>query len=374
MPYNGSGQFLRLYNWVTDAANGVFVSSSRTQADSQDMADNGLSLAITKDGQQTVTANIPFNGFKLVGVGLGTAPTDAATVQNIINGGGNDVCDFRLTLTTGVPVTTGDVTGATTIFCCPYKGNRIALYDGVSAWNTRTSAQFSIALGTLTSGLTYDVFCYDNSGVPTLEILAWSNATNRATSLVFQDGVYVKSGATTRRYLGSFVTTSTTQTEDSLLNRYLWNYYNRVSRFLIGTNTGAASWTYTTNTVRQANGSTAAQVNFVIGVAEDAQRFTLATSSSNTNASVGMQAGLGFDSTTQIYTYSTAPVTMSAVANAAVVHNATLYFYPFFSGVGKHFVAWLEVSQATGTTTWYANATVGGITSGTYGISGIVLG
>ena len=32
------------------------------------------------------------------------------------------VQDFRLTLTTAVPVTTADVTGATTVYCTPYKG------------------------------------------------------------------------------------------------------------------------------------------------------------------------------------------------------------------------------------------------------------
>lgn len=349
------------------------MSSSRTDTDTNDIA-NGLSNCITKDGQQTLTANIPFSGFKITGLGPGAAPTDAATIQNVLNLAGARVCDFRLTLTAGVAVTTADVTGATTVFCSPYKGNAISLFDGVGTWNTRYSAEFSIALGTLTANIPYDVFCYDNASVPTLEILAWTNDSARATPLALQNGVYVKTGATTRRYLGTFRTTSTTQTEDSLLNRYLWNYYNRIPRFLIGQNAGAPSWTYTTNTVRQANAATTAQVSFVIGVNEDAQRFTLATSSSNTNASVGMAAGLGFDSTTQFYSYSTSPVSMSAVANAAIVHNATLYLNPGFTSAGRHFVTWLEISQATGTTTWYASATVGGVvTSNNYGITGIIL-
>src|SRR6185436_9706895 len=41
-----------------------------------------------------------------------------------------DVCDGRLTLTSGTPVTTGDVTAATTLYFTPNGGNQIALYTG----------------------------------------------------------------------------------------------------------------------------------------------------------------------------------------------------------------------------------------------------
>ena len=111
--------------------------------------------------------------------------------------------DFRLTLTSGVAVTTGDVVNATTIYCTPLNGNKISLYDG-SNWITYSSAEFSLALGALTNNVLYDVFCYANTGVPTLELLAWSNTKTRATALVLQDGILVKLGATTRKYLGSF--------------------------------------------------------------------------------------------------------------------------------------------------------------------------
>ena len=148
-------------------------------------------------------------------------------------GGGGDfaVADGRLTLTSGIPVTTTDVTGATTIYYTPYKGTKIGLFDGSSTWNILTFAETSLPLGTLTSGLTYDLFAYNNSGTLALEFSAWTNATTRATALVYQNGILVKSGATTRRYLGTFYTTSTTKTEDSTARSdFLWNYYNRVQR------------------------------------------------------------------------------------------------------------------------------------------------
>src|SRR3990167_7932736 len=268
------------------------------------------------------------------------------------------ICDFRLTLTTAVPVTTSDVTGATTIYCAPYKGNQIALYDGSANWNIWTSAEFSLALGTLTSGKPYDVFCYDNAGTPTLEFLAWTNTTTRATALTTQDGVLVKTGATTRRYLGTFVTTSTTETADAKLTRYLWNYYNRVDRdlsFQMATDT----WTYATDTLRAANGSAASSVSYVCGFAEDA---IWAEVKCNLGVGTGLAAtlGIGVDSTTvnsaQTFSEFTAGVAL------VVEQNACYCGQP--SGVGLHTITWLERVRA-GTVTFVGdNATPNNVQSG----------
>jgi len=110
--------------------------------------------------------------------------------------------DFRLTLTSGVPVTTSDVVNASTIYFSPYKGNVISLYNGTN-WLSYESNEISLALGALATGV-YDVFCYANAGVPTLEFLAWTNTTTKATAIVKQNGVDVKSGDATRRWVGTF--------------------------------------------------------------------------------------------------------------------------------------------------------------------------
>src|SRR5690349_2342000 len=57
----------------------------------------------------------------------------------------------RLTLTSGTPVTTSNVTGATTIYLTPYLGNQIWLYSG-SVWVSYSLSEISLALGTLVSG------------------------------------------------------------------------------------------------------------------------------------------------------------------------------------------------------------------------------
>jgi hypothetical protein len=264
-------------------------------------------------------------------------------------GGGVDVgiCEGRLTLTTAVPVTTADVTGATSIKWTPYKGNAIALYSG-SAWVLRAFAETSLALGTLTSGLPYDVFAYDNAGTLGLRApVAWTNGTTRATALVLQDGVLVKTGATTDRYLGTFYTTSTTTTEDSAAKRYVWNYYNRVPRVLQRLET-AATWTYTTGVTRQANGNTANQVAVVIGWAESLVALTIQSMASNTSTGVAILVGIGIDSTTTMAS-SGGTLTVS-IANGFGPLIATLHTLPT---VGMHFYSWNEFSVATGTTTFY---------------------
>ena len=82
MAFNGSGTFNRIYNWVTDKANGFKITASRMDGEFDGMA-TGLSNCITKDGQTTISANIPLNNFKLTGLGSGTARTDVINVGQV---------------------------------------------------------------------------------------------------------------------------------------------------------------------------------------------------------------------------------------------------------------------------------------------------
>ena len=260
------------------------------------------------------------------------------------------ICEGRLTLTSGTPVTTADVTGATSVFFAPYAGNRIALYDGSSDWNVRTFTEITIAVGTIDAGKPYDLFAYDNSGTVTFDApLAWTNDTSRATALTPQNGVLVKTGATTRRYIGTLYTTATTTTEDSYAKRFLWNYYNRVTRPMRVLE-ATSSWVYTTATLRQARGSAANQLDFVCGMNETPVSAMIAATYANTSAGVNVLVSLGLDSTSATAT----GVVFNAAAGAAGSPHVPVASLVTFPGVGRHYVVWLEYSTATGTTTWYS--------------------
>lgn len=307
------------------------LNSSLTQ-----IVNNGTDVAFP------LTKNVSAGGFGISSLALGTSATDAANVTNanVLN-----MCEFRLTLTSGTPVTTADVSAVATLYWTPYRGNRVALYDGTN-WNMRTSAEISTPSNALTA-LPYDVFVYDNATVPTLEVLVWTNDTTRATALALQNGVLVKSGAATRRYVGTIRVTGASQLQDTYAARWVWNYYNRALRPMRSVLESTATWNYTTATVRQANANAANQLDFVIGVGEDMVFAQVLASALNVTVSTAATVGIGLDSTTAF----AATCIYSGLACEAQYQMTTASLNTF-PGVGRHYLTWLEWSAAAGTTTW----------------------
>jgi len=82
MPRNGSGTQTRLYNWVSDKANSIAVTASRMDTEMDDMT-TSLSNSIAKDGQTTITANIPFNSNKITGLTNGSDRTDSIALGQV---------------------------------------------------------------------------------------------------------------------------------------------------------------------------------------------------------------------------------------------------------------------------------------------------
>jgi hypothetical protein len=264
-------------------------------------------------------------------------------------------------------VTTTDQLAKTTVYLTPYGGNRMALYGG-AAWSQFSLTEISISVPATTVTM-YDVFVYDAPGL-TLEAVAWTNDTTRATALILQDGVWVKTGELTKRYAGSFRTTGVSgQTEDSLVKRFVWNYYNRVLRAMRAVDT-TNSWTYQTDTYRQARASTANQLDLIVGVDEALIGASVYAHSSDDGASARNAIGVGLDSTS-----SNSAQILVTVQNQASSGNALFKFpaahYKGHVGVGRHFLAWLERSNSGSTTTWYGD---NGLTYLQSGIHGEVMG
>lgn len=268
---------------------------------------------------------------------------------------------FRLTLTTGVPLTSADVTGAGTIYLTPYKGNTAWTYDS-SVWTEHAFAEISLAL-TLTATKNYDVFLYNNAGTMTLELsAAWTNDTTRADALALQDGVPVKSSDHSRLWLGSIAASGTNTTEDSRLIRFVSNFYNDEPRNL-GVIDTTDSWTYSTFTYRQARGSTANQVA-AMSCRAGLEIFLKGVSTAQGSAD-GFNAGIaiGEDSTTT-------PVTGSVYGFASSAANIPSLKDCFMSKgtlLGRHIYVWLEIATTAATTTWFGDSGGAGIQSGLAG-------
>ena len=313
-------------------------------------------LGVTATGQDILDSANAAAARTAIGL---DAASGAITSLDIADAATAQIFQARLTLTSGLAVTTADVGNSGTIYLTPYKGNKIAVYTG-TRWKLMALTEISLAL-TATSGKPYDVWVYDNAGTLTLETTVWTNDTTRATALAIQDGVYCKTGSLTRRYVGTFYTNGANTTVDRTTDRYLWNYYNRVRRPM---QIGVASWSgwdYTTAVVRQMNNSAQNQLNFVIGVSEDAVTSNLLTHSVNTSANVNRISAIALDAiaiqTDQIISNLTNPSTASA-------------YYPHHSSrnemiaAGRHFLAAVEWSTATGATTWVASGNITGLYNG----------
>ncbi|MDR6393064.1 hypothetical protein [Paraburkholderia phenoliruptrix] len=167
MPYNGSGSFNLVYNWQSDAANGLNISSSRMQGQDSDIA-AGLSLCLTKDGQQQAAANLPMGGFTLTNMANASAQKQPISVQDFQNG-----TPTWLGTVTG----TDTITGAANIAPSAYaKGQRFrGVTAGTNTTNTVTlnvnglgakpvvkNGSVALAIGDLAAGQVFEV-TYDGT-------------------------------------------------------------------------------------------------------------------------------------------------------------------------------------------------------------------
>jgi len=268
------------------------------------------------------------------------------------------VNEGRLTLTSGTAVTTADVTGAGTVYFALDKGDQIALYDGSSAWETVVFAEMSIALSGGTASKPNDIFLDYNGGSPALAILTWTNDTTRATALVKQNGVWVKTGDTQQRYLGTLWLDSSSQCADSLATRHCWNLDNQRPRAMERFDT-TDSWTYTSGSYQQANGSALNQLDVVTGLTSPVLAW-LGAISVSTGAGRWRRNAIGLDGTTAIgQTGLTTPPAGEGGMASAVVSERLL---------GRHYLTWLEASSAADTTTWYGDNGSADLQSGLTGL------
>lgn len=272
----------------------------------------------------------------------------------------------RLTLTTGVPVTSSDVTGATNVYFTPYKGNVVALYDGTDWVPTvftelsQTTADNTKSPAAVANNSNYDIFVWNDAG--TLRATrgpAWTSDTARGTGagtteLEVLEGRYVNKIAITNGpaaqrglYVGTVRSDGSAQINDQLggiggtARRHVWNYFNRVERDLFcGDSTD--TWTYATDSWRAANNNAANSVSYVCGVVEEpitakymAQMITAAASAGS--------VGVGVDSST-VNSAQVFPELQPLESS-----HVTAFYEGVPAGVGLHTIYAIERVRAAGT-------------------------
>ena len=315
---------------------------------------DGEELTVKNDGGSTLATVyrngagwFVSNGTNWKSAGLGTMNPDTYYYRH--------VCEGRLSLTTGVPVTTADVVDATTLYFTPYNGNKVAIYDTAeSAWEVHEFTERSIVVSGFTASKNFDIFINDESGTLTLTGLVWTDDTTRATALAWHEGRLVKSGATDYLYLGSIRIDADQkcnmifkggQANSTPAKLNVWNYYNRIQQmFAIET---SANWTYGTAAWRQANADTDNQADFVIGVSEDR---VYARYHNRIDCGVD-EAGLlsvGLDAVNATATDADVARFYNNAGSSQLTCEANYLGYP---GIGYHYLAPIE-NVAAGTVTY----------------------
>lgn len=373
----------------------------------------------------------------------------------------------RLTLTTAVPVLTANVTGATTVYYTPFRGDQVPIYNG-SVWALNTFTELSQATTDNTKSpaacvahSNYDLFVWNDSGTlrctrgprwistqtftvtiatPAVvsatahglkEGMPWVPTTDGAlptgmtagttyfviatgltadafqfsatlggaavntsgsqsgthtattsnkirgtgagtTELTLLNGIYVNTNAITNgpaanrgTYVGTIRTNGSSQVDCYVgstaadggtagFGVHIWNMYNRVLT-IAESNDSTNSWNYTTLTWRAKNGTHSNRISYVQGIADSAVKFTGYASSSNaSNQTRGTVASL--DSASLATTGGS--ISWGGSNNTGwFPHTSIFHGYP---GIGFHYFLQLEISIATGTTTWYGdNSTAG---------------
>lgn len=205
----------------------------------------------------------------------------------------------RLTLATETPVMTSNQTAATTIYYTPYIGNQLPIYDG-SAFVptvfgeltnlTAQSSSGSAGPAAVTTNSNYDLFVWNNAGVPTLTRgPAWTSDTARGTGagttqISRASGIWTNTVAITNgpaAGMGTYV--GTVRSDGSSQINWIrggtaaggtaavlgvWNAYNR--RLASGAVSDSAdTWSYAGGVWRAANSAVGMRMSFVDGLQED---------------------------------------------------------------------------------------------------------
>ncbi len=246
----------------------------------------------------------------------------------------------RLTLTSGTPVMTADVTAATDVYYTPYQGNQIPIYDGTDM-DTYSFGQLTMALNSSnqTSGNLYDLFVFLNSSTVTIGAgPAWSTAPSSGsggsrgtgsgtTQLAMTDGIWTNAnsinltnGSTTyssippgeATYVGTVYMTANGQTAVQFeptpaaggTNNYIgiWNAYNRVRAISVCADSNTA-WTYNSATARPldgGSGNTKNRVHYVDGLGQTFARGKVATIAYSNVAATNCLIGITRNSITNV--------------------------------------------------------------------------
>ena len=176
-----------------------------------------------------------------------------------------DLQNGRLSLSDTDPIPSEPPTG-TVLYFVPYNGNLISLFSD-DAWRLHSFSTLSINFLGQSPNRLYDVYAYYNTVTQAVELQLISEFNpdgSRTVPLARANGVLVRSNNITRRYLGTVYFDGVLR--DGPVNRWLWNYNNRVPTLLRLVLSGQQNHTYGSTSPRIFNNDPSQSVQVVTGL------------------------------------------------------------------------------------------------------------
>lgn len=327
---DAAGNFPRFYQ-----AAGTYKLRAETSAGvliwEYDNIDTGLpagtgALPISRGGTSATTAaaaraalDVPSNS-ELTDLASDIADL-SAQVQNVIS-----IPQGYLTLSSGLPVITGDVSAATNVYYTPCVGNLIPIWNGTSFVVT-SFTELTLALNANHLANTiYDLYVINDSGTVRLVTgPAWNTSTAGAGAIGSGagtaererlNGLLVNKNSATMRYGATTLTVDArkaTMVGSIFLDGSngqvtchravgqsrkwgIWNLYSQKPvKLLVRDST--ASWTYGTATIRQSNAAAGNKATVFQGL-QDGPIRALFVQRLNPSNTTSQETGIGLDSTT----------------------------------------------------------------------------
>jgi hypothetical protein len=238
--------------------------------------------------------------------------------------GATNATPIVLTVASGHGLSVGDLIGVASVGGNTAPNGKVWRVSATAA--TTVTLEGSVGNGAYTSGGT------------------WYKVPNtRATALTTQDGIYVKTSATTRRYLGTAMTTGTSgQAEDSGSKRYLWNYYNRVQRPMLVIDT-TNTWSYSTSAYRATNNRIDNRIQIIVGVSEDLT-CAVAIGANNAGSGSAVVFGVGIDTSTANSAQLMSDSSSLGLASGGGTPSS-VSTYRGYIATGYHFLQWVEYGR-----------------------------
>lgn len=281
----------------------------------------------------------------------------------------------RLSLASGLPITTSDQSAKASIYYVPHIGDVVPIYDG-SDWSMATFTELTLGLdsdsghtGYHQSGKVYDLFVYNDGGtIRLVSSPAWTNDTTRSIDLERVNGIKMNASSMTARFgsgsgdtvtvakdrgtwVGKFRATADGQASDTEGKRLLINAYNQRRRKLkivettnSWTSTGSATWA-------SAHASTANRVEFLCNEYDEIE-LQVAGCCRGGAGGYGL-FGMALDATNTNHAEITYLGTF-AVTNHIIPTWGSMTVSP---SEGYHFVQWTEVDWGSVVTFYSYNAT-----------------